>query len=110
MLEQQVLDRVDSLPCEQILQLLRALLSSRAASQAVCALAGNLARNFRGLQAKQRRQLQQLAVAAFQQAGSLFPPDEEMFYSWCLALVVKKRSWPKIKFVKHWVRPMDPQN
>jgi hypothetical protein len=87
--EQQVIDRVDRLPCEQILQLLRALLSSRASSQAVCVLAGNLARNFGGLQQKQRWQLQQLAVAAFHQAGLQFPPDEETLYSWCLALAVK---------------------
>jgi len=88
--EQLVIDRVDSLPCEGILQMLRALLSSRASSQAVCVLAGNLARNFRGLQPKQRWQLQQLAVAAFAQAKLQFPADEEKLYSWCLALAGKK--------------------
>jgi len=101
-LEQQVIDRVDRLPCEQILQLLRALLSSRAKSQAVCVLAGNLAHNFGGLQAEQRRQLQQLAVVAFHQAGVQFLPDEEMLYSWCLALAVKAPELAQGSICEAW--------
>jgi len=71
----------------EVLQLLRALLSSRASSQAVCVLAGNLARNFELLQPKEMRQLKQLTVA-FHQPRLQFPPDKEKVYSWCLALAV----------------------
>jgi len=88
LVERQVIDRIDTLPRAEILQLLRALLSSRASSQAVCVLAGNLARNFPGLQPKEIRQLKQLSVA-FRQPRWQFPPDEEKLYSWCLALAVQ---------------------
>merc|ERR1712032_1751030 len=68
LVEQQVINRVNSLPCTAIMQMLRAFLSSRASSQAVHVLAGSLAHNFRKLQPQQTEQLQQLAGAAFHQA------------------------------------------
>jgi hypothetical protein len=89
LVEQQVVARSNTLPQAEILQLLRALLSSRgASSQAVCALAGNLACNFKGLQPKEIRQLKQLAVA-FHRPRLQSPPDEERLYTWCLTLAVK---------------------
>jgi len=94
LVEQQVIDRIDTLPRPEILQLLRALLSSRASSQAVCVLAGNLARNFQGLQPKEIRQLKQLSVV-FHQPRLQFPPDEEKLRSWCLALAVQTPQLPQ---------------
>jgi len=89
LVEQQVIDRIGNHPRADVLQLLRALLTSRISSQAVCILAGSLAQNFQKLHPKEIRQLQQLAVV-FHKPRLTFPPDEEKLYSWCLSLAVRK--------------------
>jgi len=93
LVEQQVIARVDSLPCEEIIPLLRVMLSSRAPSQAVRVLAGKLASCFPVLQPRQKQQLQQLSMLTSSQVGLQVSADETKLYSWCRALAVTQ---PKV--------------